>query len=42
LLRIAITGLMVSPPLMESLEIIGKEKVIERVKKALDILSDKL
>jgi hypothetical protein len=33
---------MVSPPLMESLEIIGKEKVIERVKKALDILSDKL
>ena len=42
LLRIAITGLMVSPPLMESLEIIGKEKVIVRVKKALDILSDKL
>ncbi|PKO18301.1 MAG: glutamate--tRNA ligase [Chloroflexi bacterium HGW-Chloroflexi-10] len=42
LLRIAITGLVVSPPLMESLEIIGKEKVIERVKKALDILSDKL
>jgi glutamyl-tRNA synthetase len=37
-LRVAITGRMVSPPLFESMEIIGKEKVIERVRKAIELL----
>jgi len=31
LLRVAITGQKVSPPLFESMEIIGKEKVLERL-----------
>jgi glutamyl-tRNA synthetase len=38
ILRVAITGQKVSPPLFESMEIIGKEKVLERVKKAIAIL----
>jgi glutamyl-tRNA synthetase len=37
-LRVAITGRMVSPPLFESMEIIGKEKVIARVRKAIELL----
>ena len=37
-LRIAVTGLKVSPPLFESMEIIGKEKVVERVKIAIELL----
>lgn len=37
-LRVAVTGQRVSPPLFESMEIIGKEKVIERIKKAIDLL----
>jgi glutamyl/glutaminyl-tRNA synthetase len=28
----------VSPPLFESMEIVGKEKVLERLKKAIEIL----
>jgi glutamyl-tRNA synthetase len=35
---VAVTGQTVSPPLFESMEIVGKEKVLERVKKAIDIL----
>ena len=32
ILRVAVTGQTVSPPLFESMEIVGKEKVLERVK----------
>ena len=38
LLRTAVTGQKVSPPLFESMEIVGKEKVLERLKKAADVL----
>ena len=38
ILRVAVTGQKVSPPLFESMEIIGREKVLERLKKAIDIL----
>lgn len=37
-LRVAVTGQKVSPPLFESMEIIGKEKVLERLRKAIEIL----
>lgn len=40
ILRSAVTGQKVSPPLFECMEIIGKEKVIERIKKAIDILEE--
>ena len=33
ILRVAVTGQKVSPPLFESMEIIGKEKVLERLQK---------
>ncbi|TSA48058.1 MAG: glutamate--tRNA ligase [Chloroflexi bacterium] len=38
ILRVAVTGQTVSPPLFESMEIVGKEKVLERVKKAIKVL----
>jgi glutamyl-tRNA synthetase len=38
LLRVAVTGQTVSPPLFESMEVIGKEKVLERVRKSIEIL----
>jgi len=38
ILRVAVTGQTVSPPLFESMEIVGKERVIERVKNAIGIL----
>jgi glutamyl-tRNA synthetase len=38
ILRVAVTGQKVSPPLFESMEIIGKEKVLERVRKAIESL----
>jgi glutamyl-tRNA synthetase len=41
ILRVAVTGQTVSPPLFESMEVIGKEKVLERVRRAIDLL-DKL
>ena len=37
-LRVAVTGQKVSPPLFESMEVIGKEKVLDRLQKAIDIL----
>lgn len=37
-LRVAVTGQKVSPPLFESMEIIGKDKVLERIQFAIDIL----
>jgi len=38
ILRVAVTGQKVSPPLFESMEIIGKQKVLERLQKAIQIL----
>jgi len=38
LLRVAVTGQKVSPPLFESMEIIGKTKCLERVQKAIELL----
>jgi glutamyl-tRNA synthetase len=38
ILRVAVTGQTVSPPLFESMEVIGKEKVLERVREAIAIL----
>jgi glutamyl-tRNA synthetase len=38
ILRVAVTGQTVSPPLFESMEIVGKEKVLKRIQKSIDIL----
>jgi glutamyl-tRNA synthetase len=38
ILRVAVTGQKVSPPLFESMEIIGKEKVLQRLQMAIAIL----
>jgi glutamyl-tRNA synthetase len=40
ILRVAVTGQTVSPPLFESMDIIGKQKVIERVEEAIRLLSE--
>lgn len=40
ILRVAVTGQKVSPPLFESMEIIGKQKVLERLKKGIEILEN--
>jgi glutamyl-tRNA synthetase len=39
ILRVAVTGQTVSPPLFESMEILGKEKVLARLKNAVALLS---
>lgn len=38
MLRTAVTGQKVSPPLFESMEVVGKEKVLERLKNSAEIL----
>jgi len=38
ILRIAVTGQAVSPPLFESMEIIGKETVLKRIHNAIELL----
>jgi len=38
ILRVAVTGQKVSPPLLESMEIIGKEKTLERIDEAIKML----
>jgi glutamyl-tRNA synthetase len=38
ILRVAVTGQKVSPPLFESMEVIGKEKVLERIDRAIKLL----
>lgn len=38
ILRAAVTGQKVSPPLFESMEIIGKQKTLERIRKAINML----
>jgi glutamyl-tRNA synthetase len=40
ILRVAVTGQTVSPPLFESMEIVGKEKVLERVREAIQTLEN--
>lgn len=37
-LRVATTGQKVSPPLFESMEIIGREKCLQRIKNAVEVL----
>ena len=37
-IRAAVTGQKVSPPLFESMEVVGKEKVLERLKNSAEIL----
>lgn len=39
ILRVAVTGQKVSPPLFESMEIIGREKVLERLQNAIAVLA---
>ncbi|WP_299024874.1 glutamate--tRNA ligase [uncultured Thermanaerothrix sp.] len=38
LMRVAITGQKVSPPLFESMEVIGREKVLQRMEQAIHLL----
>ncbi|MBN2118606.1 MAG: glutamate--tRNA ligase [Anaerolineales bacterium] len=38
ILRVAVTGQKVSPPLFESMEVIGREKVLERLQRAVELL----
>ena len=40
IIRVAVTGQKVSPPLFESMEIIGKEKVLERIGNAINLLDE--
>ena len=40
ILRMAVTGQKVSPPLIESMEIIGREKVLQRIKNAIVLLEE--
>ena len=37
-LRVAVTGTRVSPPLFESMEILGREKCLDRIAKAIQLL----
>jgi glutamyl-tRNA synthetase len=38
-IRVAVTGTTVSPPLFESLELLGRETALERIQDALDSLA---
>jgi glutamyl-tRNA synthetase len=38
ILRVAVTGQTVSPPLFESMEIVGKDRVLKRIQNAIQIL----
>jgi glutamyl-tRNA synthetase len=40
ILRVAVTGQMVSPPLFESMEIVGRETVLVRVRNAIEVLEN--
>jgi glutamyl-tRNA synthetase len=40
ILRVAVTGKRVSPPLFEGFDIIGREKVLDRIRDAIKILED--
>jgi glutamyl-tRNA synthetase len=39
-LRIAVTAQSISPPLIESMEILGKEKTLDRLKNAINLLKE--
>jgi glutamyl-tRNA synthetase len=39
--RVAVTGQTVSPPLFESMQIVGKQQVLERLQQAINILENK-
>jgi glutamyl-tRNA synthetase len=39
ILRVAVTGRTVSPPLFETMEVIGKETVLERIQQAIELLA---
>ncbi|OGY24020.1 MAG: glutamate--tRNA ligase [Candidatus Woykebacteria bacterium RBG_13_40_7b] len=39
IIRVAVTGKEVTPPLFETLEVLGKIKVLQRLKEAMDLLS---
>jgi glutamyl-tRNA synthetase len=38
ILRVAVTGQRVSPPLFESMQIVGKQKTLERIQRAIAML----
>jgi glutamyl-tRNA synthetase len=40
IIRVAVTGQKVSPPLFESMEIIGRDKVLQRIQNAIQILDE--
>lgn len=40
ILRNVVTGQEISPPLFESMELVGREKVLARIKKAIDVLEN--
>ncbi len=40
ILRVAVTGKKVSPPLFESMQVIGREKVLGRIKHAIEMLEN--
>ncbi|HKY55318.1 MAG TPA: glutamate--tRNA ligase [Anaerolineales bacterium] len=40
ILRVAVTGQKVSPPLFESMEVIGRETVLRRLKKSIELLEN--
>jgi glutamyl-tRNA synthetase len=40
MLRAAVTGQKVSPPLFESMELIGKDKVLARLGQAVTVLEE--
>ena len=40
ILRVAVTGRTVSPPLFETMEVIGKETVLSRIQQAIELLED--
>jgi len=41
ILRVAVTGQPVSPPLFESMTLIGREKCLQRIQSAVDVLESK-
>jgi glutamyl-tRNA synthetase len=40
ILRVAVTGRTISPPLFETMEVIGKEAVLARMQQAIELLDD--
>ena len=39
-IRVAVTGQRVSPPLFESIEVIGREAVLDRMEQAIGMLKE--